>query len=399
MTLTIPQVRSLMLAATGLLEPPAAPASKVAVLQTIRRMGVLQIDTINIVARSPYLVLWSRLGAYEPHWLDELLAEKRLFEYWSHAACYIPIEDYALYRRVMLDGVHGWHNPDDWVAKHQDLVEQIIDRIRQDGSVRSSDFVGAKNPGGWWNWKVEKMALEVLLTRGDLMVSARHNFQRIYDLRERVMPNWDDTRNPVSAEVRRSFLLQTVRCLGVVRAGWASDYFRIGKTGIAKDLQILAVAGELRVETVEGWKDPVYLHPDFDDMRDRAAQNLLIPTTTTLLSPFDPLVWDRQRARDLFDFDYTIECYLPAEKRRFGYFSLPILHRGTLVGRLAAKAHRQAGQFEVRNLVLEAGVALTPELAQDLAAALQSCAAWLGVPQVVIQRCEPPELRDALQLS
>jgi uncharacterized protein YcaQ len=388
-----------MLAATGLLEPRSAAATKPAMLDCIRQMGVLQIDTINVVARSPYLVLWSRLGDYEPRWLDELLIEKRLFEYWAHAACFIPSEDYPLYRRVMLDGVRGWSNPDGWVAGHQELVERVLERIRAQGPVRSSDFEGAKHKGGWWNWKEEKMALEVLLTRGDLMVTARHNFQRIYDLRERVIPDWDDHELPSSAAVRRAFLLKTARCLGLVRASWASDYFRLKKTGIAKDLRDLAEAGSLRAVEVEGWNDPLYLHPDFDERLALAAQDRLVPARTTLLSPFDPLVWDRQRARDLFGFDYTIECYVPLEKRRFGYFSLPVLHRGALIGRLAAKAHRKAGTFEIHNLVLEPGAALTTDLVAELSAALRSCAAWHGVPQVVVHQCEPAELRAALETA
>jgi uncharacterized protein len=394
MTITLLQARAMLLAAQGLLDAPSAPATRDDVLQTIRRMGVLQIDTIHVVARSPYLVLWSRLGAYPQRWLEELESAGRLFEYWAHAACFIPVEDYPLYRRVMVDGVRGWTNPDGWLSEHAEAVGLVMERIRQGGAVRSSDFDGAKAPGGWWNWKEEKMVLEVLLTRGDLMVRERKNFQRIYDLRERILTEWDDVKMPSAEVVQRAFLLKTALCLGVMRAGWAADYFRLKKTGIAGQLAALVKEGALLTDTVEGWTDPVYVHPEHRALLEQAQRGELAPGCTTLLSPFDPLVWDRKRARELFDFDYTIECYTPAAKRRYGYFTLPILQRGRLVGRLDPKAHRQLGKFEVRNIVLEPGIEANEGLAQDLAGALRDCAAWHGTPKIEIGQTTPVELGE-----
>lgn len=396
MTLSLPQARSLMLAAQGLMTPPLHPATPAAVLQTIRRMGVLQIDTIHVVARSPYLVLWSRLGEYSPVWLEDALSQGRLFEYWAHAACFIPIEDYPLYRRRMLSESQGWFNPESWLAQHADLSTRVLERIRQEGPLRSADFESAKAPGGWWNWKEEKEALENLLMRGDLMVRARKNFQRIYDLRERVLPDWQDERTPDRQTVRRTFLLRAVACLGAARASWASDYFRIAKTGVAKELDNLAKTGELLTTQVEGWEDPVYIHPENAALLAQAQAGALMPTYTCLLSPFDPLVWDRQRARDLFQFDYTIECYTPEAKRRYGYFSLPILHGGALVGRLDAKAHRTQGLFEVRNLVLEPETVVDAGLIQALANTLESCARWHKTPVVSVLRSQPAGLAGAL---
>jgi uncharacterized protein len=399
MTLTLSQARAMLLAAQGLLEPPAATATPESVLDAIRRMRILQIDTIHVVARSPYLVLWSRLGAYQPRWLDDLLARTQLFEYWAHAACFIPIEDYPLYRRSMLEGQRGWYNPDSWLSEHRELVELVMQRIRQEGPLRSADFESEKAAGGWWNWKEEKLALEHLLTHGDLMVRARKNFQRVYDLRERVLPEWDDAQTPTLEEVRRTHLLRAVTCLGVARAHWAADYFRIGKTNVAKDLANLAREGALLTETVDGWTDPVYIHPENAYLLAQAQAGMLTPTYTTLLTPFDPLVWDRQRARELFNFDYTIECYTPEAKRRYGYFSLPILSRGLLVGRLDAKAHRQKGLFEVRNLVLEPGIEPDARLVADIRQALQACADWHQTPQVTILHSEPETFAALFHLT
>src|SRR5690606_28460614 len=193
-TLSQDAVRGLMIAAQGLHDDPKPTATKDSVRAIIRQMHVLQIDTIHVIARSPYLVLWSRLGDYNPRWLEELHAEGALFEYWSHAACFLPIEDYALYRRFMLDRMSGnekyWVR---WMKEHVVLADQLMAQIRDNGPVRSSDFErtdGKKS--GWWNWKDEKAALEGLWTKGDLMVAKRHNFQRVYDLRERVLPDWED---------------------------------------------------------------------------------------------------------------------------------------------------------------------------------------------------------------
>ncbi len=399
MQLSRSATRALKLAAQGLNPPLQRAATKSDVLDTITRMGVLQIDTIHVVARSPYLVLWSRLGEYEPRWLDELLAEGAIFEYWSHEACFLPIEDYPLYRRLMTDGLsRSWSFVQAWVEQNRDVVERVMDRIREHGAVRSSDFERTDGQKGtWWNWKAEKMALEMLYTSGDLMIARRHNFQRIYDLRERVLPSWDDAHTPSLEEVRRAMALTTVRALGVVPPRWLADYFRVRNQKSAKLLQQLAEEGTLVPVQIEGSQEPGYVHPENIALADQASKGELQPAYTTLLSPFDPIVWDRRRALELFGFDYRIECYTPAPKRRYGYFTLPILRRGELVGRLDPKAHRKEGIFEVKALHLESGVPVSDELIQDIAGAVRACAAWHRTPQVVVRWSDPPEVAALVQ--
>lgn len=398
MQLTHRTAQAIMLAAQGLLEPPARAATKDDVLATIRRMSVLQIDTIHVVARSPYFVLWSRLGMYEPRWLDELLAEGALFEYWSHEASFLPIEDYGLYRRHMLDELRRWGSSSrTWFAEQQDEVIRLLAQIREHGPVRSSDFVRSDGQAGtWWNWKPEKRILEMLHTSGELMIARRHNFQRIYDLRERVLPAWDDMQAPSTAEVKRKLVIKAVRALGITQARWVPDYFRTPKQGSAALLESLADQGELMRVAVAGWSDQAYVHRDNLPLVQAGLAGMLVPTVTTLLSPFDPIVWDRSRALAVWGFDYRIECYTPAPKRRYGYFSLPILHRGDLVGRLDAKAHRSEGHFEVKALYLEPGVPVTDELISDLSGALGRCASWHKTPTVEVQRSEPEELAGLL---
>jgi len=390
---------SVHLAAQGMLQARRARATKDDVLAAIRRMGVLQIDTISVVARSPYLVLWSRLGDYDPGWLDALLAGGRLFEYWAHEACFIPIEDYGLYRhRMIAPGSLGWKYAGTWLATHRDAVERVLAHIRANGPARSADFERTDGQaGGWWDWKPEKRALEVLYTTGQLMIARRQQFHRVYDLAERVLPGWDDAALPPVDEVRRQFVLRAVRALGVAKAAWIPDYHRTKPPHPHPDA--LVDAGLLLRARVEGWKEPVYVHPDHAALLARAAEGSLSATLTSVLSPFDPVVWDRRRALELFGFDYRLECYTPAEKRRYGYFTLPLLRRGALVGRVDAKAHRKAGTFELKSLVLEPGVRASERFVRDLAGAFVRCARWHGCPQVVLTRTEPAALAAPLSAA
>jgi uncharacterized protein YcaQ len=396
---SLPAARALHLAAQGLLHPRRRKAQKGDVLEAIRQMGVLQIDTIHVVARSPYLVLWSRLGDYPQPWLEQLLAEGALFEYWAHEACFVPIEDYGLYRHRMIDpGSMGWKYSETWMAEHRAEVDAVLARIRKHGPAMSSDFerTGGK-VGGWWEWKPAKRSLEVLFTAGTLMIARRHNFQRVYDLAERVLPGWDDSLMPPMEETRRTFVLKTVKALGLTKPSWIADYFRTKPPRL--DAEQLVAEGVLLRARVRSWDEPVYIHSDLADLATSAAVGGLTPTATTILSPFDPVVWDRKRALELFGFDYRLECYTPAAKRRHGYFTLPILRRGALVGRVDAKAHRREQVFELKSLVLEPGVRVSDRFVRDVAGALQRCANWHRCPQVCVARAQPAGFAAVLQAA
>ena len=389
LTLSLAAARALHLSAQGMLQPRRQKATKDDVMAAIRAMGVLQIDTISVVARSPYLVLWSRLGDYDPAWLDQHLAEGRLFEYWAHEACFVPIEDYGLYRHRMLDpSALGWKYSESWMTERADEVAAGLEHIPANGATRSSDFERTDGEaGGWWGWKSEKRSLEVLFTAGRLMIARRHNFHRVYDLAERVHPGWDDSQLPPLADTRREMVLRAVKALGVAKAVWIPDYHRTRRPH--PDADALVEEGALLRARVEGWDAPVYIHPDHADLAGSAAGGGLAPSLTAILSPFDPIVWDRRRALELFGFDYRLECYTPAEKRRYGYFTLPILRRGALVGRVDAKAHRRDGRFELKSLELEPGVRVSERFCRDVAAALTRCARWHGCAEVVLAQAIP----------
>jgi uncharacterized protein YcaQ len=374
MRLDRPAARRVHLAAQGLSALPTKQATKRDVLGAIRRMGALQIDTISVVARSPYFVLWSRIGKYEQRWLNELLTEGKVFEYWSHAASFLPIEDYTLYRAIMQAGFKNWRL---WRNDHPEVVEFVRAFLEEQGEAQSSDFESTGDrPGRFWAWKREKLALECLFRTGEVMTVRRDpGFQRIYGLPERVLRGREFPEMALE-EARRELVVKAVRCLGIARASWVPDYFRLRTAGVTRMLQEELETGTLFAVEVEGWKDPVYVHRDNLKLVKAAARGTVPASVTTLFTPFDPVVWHRKRALELFDFTYLIEVYTPPEKRKYGYYNLPILHRDALVGRLDAKAHRQEGVFEVREMHLEDGLRPEDELVVELSATLTRCADW-----------------------
>jgi uncharacterized protein YcaQ len=399
--ITVQQARNLHLAAQGLLKSPRARATRARVLAAITHMRLLQIDTIHVVARSPYLVLFSRLGMYEPRWLDELLARGAIFECWAHEACFAPMSDYRLHRPQSGARANHWaHKSAQRMQRdHREAMDRLLAHIREHGAVKASDFERKqKGGGGWWGWKDEKRWLEACFARGELMIARRENFQRVYDLTERVLATAKiDLAILKPADLPCEFILGAVRALGIAQARWIADYFRTGKKYKDDEMESFVAAGELIRVAVRDWDVPGYVHREDLPLLLRAQRGGLRATHTALLSPFDPVVWDRGRASALFGFDYTIECYTPGPKRRYGYFVLPILHHGRLIGRLDAKAHRVDGVFEVKAIFLEPDVKPNDALTGDVAQAIQDCAVWHATPNVVIRRSDPRQFASALR--
>lgn len=386
--LSLTAARHLHLAAQGLLRKPSRRAKPEDILSTIRRMSLLQIDTINIVARSPYLVLFSRLGAFEPRWLDDALRNGELMEYWAHEACFLPREDFALVRhRMLAPDKMGWKYRQAWMQEHAAEIEQLIAHIEEHGPVRSADFEHPrKGTSGWWEWKPHKRHLEGLFTAGKVMVIERRNFQRVYDLTQRVMPQWDDVRDLLSQEQAEAIMLEkSARSLGLFRAQWLADYYRLRRPALALALAQMQEAQTILPVNVEGL-GPAWLHASLLPLLEQAQADKLTATHSAVLSPFDPVVWDRKRAEQLFGFSYRLECYTPAPKRQYGYFVLPLLHRGQLVGRMDAKMHRKTGLLEVIALFLEEGVAPSLQLEKGLQRAITDFAHWQGAQRITFSR-------------
>ncbi len=384
--LTLSAARHLHLAAQGLLKKPRRRAQPADILTTIQRMSLLQIDTINIVARSPYLVLFSRLGHYPPEWLDSALRQGELMEYWAHEACFLPRSDFALVRHRMLSPDNmGWKYRQAWMQEHAEEIEQLIAHIHEKGPVRSADFEHPrKGTSGWWEWKPHKRHLEGLFTAGKVMVIERRNFQRVYDLTHRVMPEWDDSRDMLTQAAAETVMLEnSARSLGIFRGQWLADYYRLRQPALGPLLE--GWQAQQRVVCVEvETLGEMWLHADLLPLLTQAQAGKLTATHSAVLSPFDPVVWDRKRAEQLFNFSYRLECYTPAPKRQYGYFVLPLLHKGQLVGRMDAKMHRKTGELQIIALWLEEGVRVSAGLEKGLTAAISDFAGWQGATRIAL---------------
>ncbi len=405
--------RRLAIGAQQLAGPPPRRPTKRRMRETIQKLGALQIDSISVVARSHHIVLWSRLGNHPPEWLDELFYRDRaLFEYWAHAAAYVPIELFPYFRRVMLDRANpdgnGWGaRTREWMRENAEVIDHVVAYISEHGPASSSTFAAPDGstraePWAWYGNKPTNLALDLLWTMGTLMIDRREKFQRWYDLTERVMPDWDDANLPSVEEEHRTLGAAAVRAMGITTVRWLPDYFRKnwGSPAIpgstARQVMNGLVEGGLVVPArVRGWDEEAFVWAELLDRR-------IPPSRTTLLSPFDSLVWDRRRTTGLFDFELMLEAYTPAPKRRYGYFSLPILYRDRLVGRLDPKAERATRTFFVRVLHLEPWF---ESVADDrfyhaLARTLHDFARFNACDEIVVERSDPdaaaPALRDAL---
>ena len=398
--ISVPAARAMLLAAQGIEPGPSNPATRNSVRKAIAQMGQLQIDTISVVNRSPYLVLYPRVGPFEIAWLEQLLAQGKIFEAWSHEACFLPIEDYRFAAARFAEEKPWRKRYRAFMDEHQDTALELMELIRTRGPVRSADFE-RKEPssGGWWNSrKHEKHILEGLFADGRVMIVRRENFQRVYGLRETVLPEWEDHHAATLDEADDVMVAKSIASLGVATNRWIADYYRMPVTRATAALNRLLERGTVQETCIEGL-GKAFVHKSNVGLARKAVRGQLEPQRTVLLSPFDPIVWHRLRASELFGFDYLIECYTPAEKRVYGYFTLPILRRGELVGRLDPKAHRASGVFEVKALHLEPGFSPDGCFVAELARTLTEFAAWHGTPEVRITRTNPVELRDSLKTA
>lgn len=378
--LTMAQVRRLMIRAQGLdrLRPAHAAGD---LMQSIERMGMLQIDTLSVVNRSHYFVLWSRHGGYPTEWLDTLLTNGDVFECWTHEACMAPRNWFPHHRRLIADGVRStkirWARA--YLDQHRQAADAMLDHLQQRGSARADSFVRPSGiRGEWWDWSHEKQLLEALFACGDVMIARREGFRRVYARTDAVRPDWDEEHMPGSEETATYQIRSTARKLGVVHPRWLGDYYRM-QTALHRHIDALCARNELVPVTIEGLAGDAYMDAS---VAQALPARIRKTTHTTLLSPFDPLVWDRKRALDVFGFDYRIECYTPAHKRKYGYFTLPILHEDAIIGRVDCKVERRAGVFGIRALHFEDGYILDKGTATRLAQMFKACADWHGAPVI-----------------
>jgi uncharacterized protein YcaQ len=353
------------------------------VVSIVRRLGALQIDSVNVLVRAHYLPLFSRAGAYDAELLHRAAYDgrrRRLFEYWGHEASFLPVECYPLFQWRMERARRGegtWGRLKRYATEHQDLVASALAQIRERGPLGASELeASGRSAGGWWGWSQGKEIMEWLFWSGQVTTASRRNFERRYDLVERALPAQIVTAPvPSPDDAQRRLLEIAARALGVATARDLRDYFRLSATDAAQRLHELTEAGVLVPVNVEGWKQPAWLHRDVRLPRSIEA--------TALLSPFDSLIWERQRTERLFDFSYRLEIYTPAHKRLHGYYVLPLLLGDRIVARIDLKSDRAHSQLQVRGGSLESGVAIS-EVMAPLRRELQRLAGWLSLETVQI---------------
>ena len=346
-TLTKPEARKLAVASQFCFEKDRFAPGPDGTCEVINHLGYVQIDTISVVERAHHHTLWNRHHSYNPLHLDTLQTPgRRIFEYWSHAAAYLPLDHYRFclprMRRIKTRGGH-------WFPRDKKMMRYVLDRIKNEGPLESRDFKSPDSKAGpWWGWKPAKIALEHLFMQGSLLVVQRNGFRKIYDLAERVIPPGVDTRMPTPTEMAEYLIGNALRSPGLVTE---KDITYLRKDGIEKVRTVLQRKLKKKQVTairIQGVKDIYYT----------AAENLptldtQLPCFFLFLFPFDNFIIRRQRTVDIFDFLYQLECYVPAAKRKRGYFSLPVLYRDRLLGTMDAKAHRKTKVFTVKNLHLD----------------------------------------------
>ncbi len=394
MTLSPKQARRLALHRQGLLQHDAFGRGLNGVRKAIQQLHYVQIDTISVVDRAHHHVLKSRVSNYSQAMLDKLIADRSVFEYWFHAAAFMPIEDYRFYRPIM----EGFGRTR---AIDNKLKKKVLERISAEGPLQSRDFEDPrpKSAKGWWEWKPAKKVLEHLFLSGELMVTERKGFQKVYDLTERVLPADIDTSTPTAEERGHFYVQRMLTALGPARLfdiGYARaipsrwSMFKI-LPPIETAIGELMEDGKVTSFSIDG--DNHYAMLDhIESMPGRVGKKQL-----KILSPFDNIVINRSRLSQLFNFDYQIECYLPAAKRQYGYFTLPILLGDEMIGRVDCKNHRDKKLLAINNLWLEQTTKVNDELVNHLATGLKNYATSLDCNQIVLSEADNKSLYRVLK--
>lgn len=345
---TLTRLRRIALAAQGLLHTQAYGRGLAGARKAINHLGYVQIDTISVVERAHHHVLYARVPDFKPTMAHQLLLNGDIFEYWTHAAAFLPIADFRFslpYKHAIKNGqTHWYQNPD------KKLMRELLARIRTDGPLRSRDLeANTSKRAGWWDWKPAKKALEQLYMQGELMVSDREGFQKTYDLTERVLPSHVNYQMPSMEEFAAHIVNQQLRCHGLVSLKGLTYQRR--NTELRKAVQAL-----VKESLAQGLLEQVQLSNGEVFITTAAMLNCRLPRLNNrllILSPFDNSVIQRERLKTLFQYNYQIECYLPEAKRQYGYFCLPLLYRGAFIGRMDCKAHRKSRHLEIKLLHFE----------------------------------------------
>lgn len=388
-SLSVQQARKLVLLSQRL--PPTKQKSRAitTTLSTIEHLGYIQIDTISVVQRAHHHTLWNRNPRYNSSHLDQLLEEKQIFEYWSHAAAYLPMRDfrYSLPRKQAIASGDQNH----WYKRDKQLMETVLRRIATEGPLMAKDFENTTKENGAWKRKPAKRALESLFMQGDLMVPYRINFHKVYDLTERVLPVDIDTSMPDASEYARFLITRYLLANGLGQSAEIAYLLKNTKSLITTTLQEMVLSGELLQINIQATKYCV-LPESLKLLKKPLARSKL-----KILSPFDNLVIQRKRMQALFGFNYSLECYLPKSKRHYGYFSLPILWDGKLVARMDCKAEKKKSLLHIYHLALEPGVSKIDAFIVALCKELTAFLKLNSCQETSVHRTSPESIKALLQ--
>jgi len=392
-------VKRLSVYKQGLHQRPAS-SDQARLKRIIERIGLLQLDSISVVARSHYLVMLARAGLYDPAELDALLDSGFLFETWAHAMCQLPTAHYPWYHAYIQQ---KQLKESQWQLDRFDIdmapiIEQVLQTIRERGPMSSKEFESERRgDGGWWNWKPTKVALEYLFDYGELMISHRVKFQRYYNLPERVLDRGRFTLDKSIEDFRRWAIERGLRHIGIGTANHVADYYRQPKRDTAAILADMLETGEALPVAVADWDAPAYIHRDDLPLLEQIQAGEHEPKMTVFLSPFDNLFWDRERDEMLWDFYYRIEVYTPKAKRVYGYYVMPILHGCELIGRIDPKVDRKKKRLILNNLHLERGVKLNGPLYRGLIGAIEEFMAFHDCDSFDLRACNRAPLARRLR--
>lgn len=392
-SISIQQARKLVLLSQRV-PPLKQTGSALAVTQSaIEHLGYIQIDTISAIQRAHHHTIWNRNPQYNTSHIDDLMANKRIFEYWSHAAAYLPMQDfrYSLPRKQAI--AHGKENH--WFIRNKQLMKSVLKRISAEGPLMAKDFDNSGKKSGEWKTKPTKQALEYLFMQGELMVTYRVNFHKVYDLSERVLPEDIDISIPSTEEYAHFLITRYLQANGLGQAGEMVYLLKNTKSFVSAALKEKTLSGELLQISVNGRN--YYALPTALELLNKPLSR----NKVKILSPFDNLLIQRKRTQALFDFDYQLECYVPETKRKFGYFALPILWDGNLIARMDCKADRKESVLHIHALALEFSLRKTESFALALAKELISFLPFNKCNSLRIHGTSPasfkPELEKAMK--
>jgi uncharacterized protein YcaQ len=387
--LTKSQARKIILHAAGLSKRAQFGKGKDAAYKVINHLGFVQVDTNYVVERAHHHAIAARVPGYKTEWLGELQADAKIYEFWTRDSGFMPMNEFRYSIPIHESFLAKWKS---LPQQEVNLMNKILDRISREGPLSAKDFENDRvtKSSGWWDWRPSKVALEQLHLTGKLLTTRKRDFHKIYDLTDNIVPGNVDRTPPTSEEYARHVIFRSLKALGIAYANEIAWSGRLVKYPFKPELKKLAESGEVCQVEIDGLKGPLYMLPDYK------KKKIIIADDAFVLSPFDILNVFRRRLRDFFDFDYQVECFVPEAKRKYGYFSLPILVGDTFVARMDSKADRKENVLTIHNIHFESAK-MTKALTEKVCDAIQAFAMFNGCGTIVITKANNKAMLKTLR--